>query len=200
MIGKLTGHIGGISPDGSVIVDVGGVGYVVRTPLFTLDTLRGSGEKEVSLFIHTAVREDAIDLYGFFAHEELQFFKQLMSVKGLGPKTALSILNVSDVGTLKRSIASGDATVLTKVFGIGKKNAERMVVELRDKLSTEAAAHGISVASSEGDGDVIEALMALGYRSDESRKALKDVGLDVVGTKERLSAALRHLGSNQKTH
>lgn len=193
MIGKLTGHFDGTSPDGSVTLEVGGVGYVVRTPLFVMDTLRATGGGVVSLFIHTAVRDDAIDLYGFSTHEELYFFKQLMSVKGLGPKTALSILNVADVGTLKRGIAGGDATVLTKVFGIGKKNAERMVVELRDKLSSEAVERGISVSSQEGDGDVIEALLALGYRADESRKALGGVGADIVGTRERLSAALKQL-------
>lgn len=192
MIGKLTGRLSGNGVDGMVLVEVGGVGYCVRTPLLALDILKNNGS-EVSLFIHTTVREDALDLYGFPTEEELQFFKQLMSVSGIGPKTALGILNVADVVSLKRAIAHGDAAALTKVFGIGKKSAERLVVELRDKLTAEASLKGISVSAGEGDGEVIEALMALGYRADEARTALKEAGGTSVN--ERLSAALRYLGA-----
>ncbi len=200
MIGKLTGKFGGTTPDGAALIDVGGVGYVVRTPLFTLDELRKSSGAGVSVFVHTAVREDAIDLYGFGTEEELAFFKQLMSVKGLGPKTALGVLNVADVATLKRGIAAGDASTLTKVFGIGKKNAERMVVELRDKLILEASKQGLAVGIPGGDSDVVEALMALGYRADESRLALKDIDAALVGTHARLASALKNLGSRAKSY
>ena len=130
MIGKLTGTLER-SEGGSIIVEVGGVGYLVRVPLATLALMPGS---LVSLHVHTAVREDAIDLYGFETAEELAFFKQLTSVAGVGPKTALGVLNVADVASLTRSIAAGDASALTKVFGIGKKSAERIVVELKDKI------------------------------------------------------------------
>ena len=194
MIGKLTGRLSGNGIDGMVLVEVGGVGYSVRTPLLALDILKNSGS-DVSLFIHTAVREDALDLYGFPTEEELQFFKQLMSVSGIGPKTALGILNVADVTSLKRAIAQGDASALTKVFGIGKKSAERLVVELRDKLTTEASLKGISVSAGEGDAEVIEALMALGYRADEARVALKEAGGSSVN--ERLSSALKYLGASK---
>ena len=153
MIGKLTGRLSGNGIDGMVLVEVGGVGYCVRTPLLALDILKNTGS-EVSLFIHTAVREDALDLYGFPTEEELQFFKQLMSVSGIGPKTALGILNVADVTSLKRAIAQGDAGALTKVFGIGKKSAERLVVELRDKLTAEATSRGVSVEAHEGEAEV----------------------------------------------
>jgi Holliday junction DNA helicase RuvA len=191
MIGKLTGRLSGNGTDGVVLVEVGGVGYCVRTPLLALDILKNSGS-DVSLFIHTAVREDALDLYGFPTEEELLFFKQLMSVSGIGPKTALSILNVADVASLKRAIAAGDSVMLTKVFGIGKKSAERLVVELRDKLTTEAAARGVAVGAGD-DAEVVEALMALGYRADEARRALKDAG--GVTVHERLAAALKYLGA-----
>jgi Holliday junction DNA helicase RuvA len=178
--------------NGEVLVEVGGVGYCVRTPLLALDILKHSGS-EVSLFIHTVVREDSLDLYGFPTEEELYFFKQLMSVSGIGPKTGLGILNVADVTSLKRAISQGDSNALTKVFGIGKKSAERLVVELRDKITSEVVARGFSVAPGETDTEVIEALMTLGYRADESRKALKES--EGATVQERLAAALKYLGA-----
>ncbi len=196
MIGKLTGRFDGTTPEGLAIIDVSGVGYAVRTPLPSLLSIQTSATPGISLFIHTAVRDDAIDLYGFPTLEELTFFKQLMSVSGIGPKTALGVLNVADVGTLKRSIAGGDAAKLTKVFGIGKKSAERMVVELRDKLADEMALSGTSFGGT-GDGEVIEALMALGYRADEARAAMKSAQKSIdaaASVQEKIGAALKHLG------
>ena len=196
MIGKLTGTFGGTTAEGAGVIEVNGVGYVARVPLFAVDRLRAGGV-EVSLFIHTAVREDAIDLYGFPTEEELLFFKQLMSVSGIGPKTALGILNVSDLQTLRRNIAAGDAGALTKIFGIGKKSAERIVVELRDKLALEQTARGEVGGGSSADTEVIEALIALGYSASEARSAIKDLPQELrAGTvNERLSAALKNLGS-----
>ncbi|MBX4191958.1 Holliday junction branch migration protein RuvA [Candidatus Parcubacteria bacterium] len=188
MIGKLKGTFDGTTPENAVLIDVNGVGYCVRVPLASALSMQGG--QPVSLFIHTAVREDAIDLYGFLSEEELSFFKLLTSVSGVGPKTAIGILNVSDIKSLKRAIAQGDNSALTKVFGIGKKSAERIVVELRDKLAGEKDS-GAPVGP---DGEVIEALMALGYRADESRQALKGLDVKLVGVKERLSAALKTLG------
>ncbi len=186
MIGKLTGRLSG-TKDGHVLVEVGGVGYVVRVPLST--TLpRG---KEVSLFVHTAVREDAIDLYGFLLEEELSFFRQLMTVSSVGPKTALSIMSVGDAQALKRTISSGDASALHKVFGIGKKSAERIVVELKDKVL--GTASPLAAGALGDDAEVVEALMALGYSAHESRAALKSAKGE--STKERLGSALKNLGS-----
>ncbi len=196
MIGKLKGTFGGTTQDGLCIIEVGGVGYAVRVPLAFVSSMRAASG-EVSLYIHTAVREDAIDLYGFSEADDLVFFKQLTSVSGIGPKSALGILNVAEAKTLKRSIAGGDTSMLTKVFGIGKKSAERIVVELRDKLMEESSARG-DVAGSGEDGEVIEALMALGYSASESRKALKEVPEETKGVHERLSAALKYLGSQRK--
>ena len=192
MIGKLSGTFGGTTEGGVALIEVNGVGYAVRVPLATLQELRVKKEKQISLFIHTAVREDAIDLFGFKTQEELAFFRQLTSVKGVGPKTALGILNVADVKTLTQSIARGDASALTKVFGIGKKSAERIVVELRDKLADEAQKRGEKGGSEEVE--VIEALMALGYSAQESRTALKGVASGVSGVHNRLAAALKNLG------
>lgn len=190
MIGKLEGTYAGTHPDGAAIIMVGGVGYVVYVPLAVLISLQAN--PKASLFIHTAVREEALDLYGLPTHEDLSFFKQLIGISGIGPKSALGIMNVADTPTLKRSIAAGDNSMLTKVFGIGKKSAERIVVELRDKLATQAAARGETVGIG-ADGEVLEALMALGYSALESRKALKEVEV-TGGVHERLSAALKSLG------
>lgn len=137
------------------------------------------------------MRDDAIELYGFPTAAELAFFKLLMSVSGVGPKTALGVLNVADIQSLKRSIALGDSSALNKVYGIGKKSAERIVVELRDKLAKDTANTAAAVAGS--DGEVVEALMALGYSAPEAREAIKELPKDAKGTQARLSAALRHL-------
>ena len=182
MIGKLTGTVEE-SRAGEALIDVDGVGYLVRVPL----SLELRAEAQAALYIYTAVREDAIDLYGFAVQEDLAFFKQLMSVSGIGPKTALGIMSVSDISSLQRAIRGGDASVLTKVFGIGKKSAERLVVELREKVGGSAADLG-----SGEDGEVVEALMALGYTAGESRAALKKSA--GKGVKERIASALKNLG------
>lgn len=188
MIGKLTGVFEGASVEGAGLVSVGGVGYAVRVPLSLVESTKAG--TTVSLYIHTAVRDDAIDLYGFATEEELAFFKLLTGVSGIGPKSALGILNSGDVAGLKRTIASGDASALHKIFGIGKKSAERIVVELRDKFGGQGVAVGT-------DAEVIEALVALGYRVEESRDAAKvsAAGGDV---RERLGAALKYLGSRSR--
>lgn len=195
MIGKLTGTYGGLMRDGSVIIDVGGVGYSVRVPSATIGALGREGSP-AALFIHTAVRENATDLYGFSTEEDLSFFKLLMSVSGIGPKSALGILNAADVPALKRAIAHGDASILTKVYGLGKKSAERIVVELRDRLEKEG--FGGSASSLSEDSEALEALEALGYRREEAREALGKAGAG-AGVREKLSAALKYLGSARAT-
>ena len=196
MIGKLTGRFAGTAGDGVALVDVHGVGYAVKVPAGTLLLL--SGSPEVSLFIHTAVREDAIDLYGFPTQNELNFFKPLCSVSGIGPKSALGVCDIADVPTLARAIARGDASALTKVFGIGKKSAERIVVELRDKMGETIKSDTSPVArANEGDSDVLDALMVLGYSAAEGRRALKEIRPDIVEMRSRLSAALQYLSGGK---
>jgi Holliday junction DNA helicase RuvA len=191
MIGKLEGRYD-TALEGAVVVMVGGVGYSVFVPLGVATSLKP--DSPVSLYIYTAVREDAIDLYGFSNQDDLAFFKQLIGVSGIGPKSALGIMNVADSKTLKRSIAQGDNSMLTKVFGIGKKSAERIVVELRDKLAEEHSKRGESLGG--GDGEVMEALLALGYSAAEARRAVKEVGA-VEGSQQRIAAALKYLGSGK---
>ena len=195
MIGKLTGQFGGTTLEESVVVDVAGVGYVVRVPAATRERCaKGQAGGGVSLFVHTAVREDAIDLYGFPTEGELSFFKQLMSVSGIGPKTALGIFDKAEVAGLERAIRASDMATLTNAFGISKKLAERLVVELRDKIKTATPAQDTPQADGKNnDAEVIEALMALGYSAQESRAALKDVA-PAEDMRERLGKALRNIG------
>ncbi|MDE2071387.1 MAG: Holliday junction branch migration protein RuvA [Patescibacteria group bacterium] len=190
MIGKLTGTFAGVSVEGTVLIDVGGVGYAVRVPLSLVQ--RFAPGATTALYIHTAVRDDAIDLYGFGAEEELAFFKLLTGVSGVGPKTALSILNTADIRGLERAIGLGDGQALHKIYGVGKKTAERIVVELRDKFAAGAAGQKGAPGT---DAEVIEALTSLGYRLEESREALKGLGEEGRGdVRARLGAALKRLG------
>lgn len=190
MIGKLTGVFAGMMGSGEALIDVGGVGYAVRVTL-EMGVHLAKNPAPTVLFIHTAVRDDAIDLYGFESDDELSFFRLLLSVSGVGPKTALQILNLAPLNALRGAVASGDATYLTKVSGIGKKSAARIVVELKDKLAKEGHARIVQ----EGDGDVIDALLSLGYRVEEAREAMKKIGNGTTETKERLREALKILGS-----
>jgi holliday junction DNA helicase RuvA len=189
MIGKLRGRFEGKATDGAALIEVGGVSYVVHATLFCLETL-ASHKGEVEVYTHMAVREDGMDLYGFPSPEDLSFFRMLLSVSGIGPKTALGVLNLADSRTLKNAIATGDTTYLTRVFGIGKKSAERIVVELKDKLAKE----GYGGKATAEDGDVLDALTALGYSADEARTALKAAAGE-EGQGERLRKALQILGS-----
>ena len=133
MIAQLNGEIASINGN-TIVLLVGGVGYKVNTTLETIKKVKESGSPTISIKTHLAVRETSLDLYGFLRNEELEFFEMLISVSGIGPKSAVAILNVADVETLKTAVSTGESSYLTKVSGIGKKNAEKIIIELRDKL------------------------------------------------------------------
>lgn len=190
MIGRLKGEYLGTTHAGEALIDVRGVGYVVRTTAAGFLSL-AQNPAEAVLLIYTAVREDAIDLYGFPSEEDLSFFKLLLDVSGVGPKTALGILNLAGVETLRSAIAAGDATYLTRVSGVGKKSAERIVVELRDKLAKEG--YGGEHGGRREDGDVLEALVGLGYSLEEARAALKSIPAEEVELESRVRSALKVL-------
>lgn len=167
MIGYLKGRV--IEHDlKSVILDVSGVGYKIFTNTAFLESKK---PEILEFWTYLAVRENALDLYGFVNKEELSFFELLITVSGIGPKSAMGILSVASVANLRNAISSGDTSHLTKVSGVGKKNAEKIVVELKDKLTGFEGGATVS-----GDVDVIEALKSLGYGERESREALKKVG------------------------
>lgn len=170
-----------------LVLDVGGVGYKVFVVLNVLEKVKNT--ESLSVWIHHAIRETASDLYGFETREELGFFELLISISGIGPKTALGILNVANIETLKQAVRSGNSAHLTKISGIGKKNAEKIVLELSGKLGV-----GLDGALNVSDeGDAIEALASLGYSQKEARDALREIPNDVVGTGERVKRALKHL-------
>lgn len=191
MIAHLSGKLI-YSSDRFIILEVSGVGYKVRVPMDTQRFLRKQEDKEVSLWIHTSVREDALDLYGFEHQSELDFFEMLIGVSGIGPKTALGILNLSPVNHLRQAIASGDTGALTKVSGIGSKGAQKIILELRDKMSGQGTDLGGTMLREERDA--IEGLVALGYGEREAREALKNISPDVKGTGARIKEALKKIG------
>ena len=190
MIGQLTGNIKDRS-DGEITLDVNGVGYLLRVTSDTFQKLAAT-ETPVTLLTHLAVRENALDLYGFLAKEELEFFKMLISISGIGPKTAIAILSIADVNTISSAIAEGNGAYLTKVSGIGRKIAEKIVLELRDKVG--ALEHDRTGGSLGEDADVLEALKSLGYGMREARDALKQIPKEAAGASERLKIALKILG------
>ncbi len=173
-----------------VVVTAGGIGYKVSTTQDTLDKLANVGEETTSFWTYLAVRENALDLYGFLTQETLSFFELLITISGIGPKTALSILNLASVKTLRSAIATGDPAHLSKISGIGKKNAEKIVLELKDKVE---GGNEEGDKEAQDESDVIEALKGLGYSERNAREALKKLDKKVTGTGEKVKHALKLL-------
>lgn len=192
MIAVLTGNI--LQKDLKyIVIDVSGVGYKVFCLLATSEKAI-IGEK-MTFFTHLSVRENALDLYGFTLKEELDFFELLVSfVSGVGPKSALGILNVASPATLRKAITTNDSGYLTKVSGIGKKTAEKIVLELKDKIIGNETENGVSALD---ESDVIEALKALGYSEKQIRETLKKIK-DVSDAGEKIKKALKILSGHEK--
>ena len=188
MIGKLTGILSDKNPP-QVLVDCGGVGYEVQVPMSTFYNLPATGEK-VSLLTHFVVREDAQILYGFESQAERSAFRELVKISCVGPRTALSVLSGMSVGELAQAITLQEAGRLTKVPGIGKKTAERLLLELKGKLGADIGMP--SGAAHEAQSDILQALLALGYNDKEAALALKALPAD-VGVSEGIKLALTAL-------
>ena len=178
---------------GKVIIEVNSIGYSVFVSENFLNDLKI--DTEVQIFTFQNVKEDALDLYGFKTLEELEFFELLISISGVGPKSALSVLAIAQLSDIKESIVRGDSGLLTKVSGIGKKIAERVVLELKDKLLKIGGAYDLSI-SANFSADEIDALMALGYSVTEARDALNQVGQEIKDSAERIRQALKKLSKN----
>jgi Holliday junction DNA helicase RuvA len=192
MISHLSGKL--IHTDGRyLVIDVHGVGYKVGVSAETHEKVKLNPE-HVSLWTHLVVREDALDLYGFVTQEELEFFEMLIGISGIGPKSALSILNLATISTIKKAISTGDSTYLTKVSGIGKKNAEKIVLELKDKLVV--MFDEAETGNAQSHSDSLEALKALGYGEREAREALKKVPKELTDTGECVKFALKILSKS----
>lgn len=188
MIGRLSGKLVAKRPP-TLLVDVGGVGYEVEAPMSTIFELPPVGEP-VSLLTHLVVRDDAHLLFGFRTEDERDAFRQLIRVSGVGARIALSLLSGMSVEELGRAVATQDVARLTRVPGIGKKTAERLLLELRGKLGAELDVAAAPVAG--GQADILNALISLGYSSAESQKALKSLPPD-VDVAEGIRLALKSL-------
>ncbi len=173
MIGRITGILVEKNPP-LVVVDVNGVGYEIGVPMSTFYHLPATGER-VSLHTQLIVREDAHLLYGFASDGERAAFRQLLKVSGVGPKVALGVLSGLSVGDLAAAVATQDPARLTKIPGIGKKTAERLVLELRDKLVAAGSISSVESAGTAAGNDVLNALLALGYNEREAAFAIKQL-------------------------
>jgi Holliday junction DNA helicase RuvA len=189
MIGRLVGTLAAKSPP-QVLVDVHGVGYEVDVPMSTFYHLPALGQP-VTLLTHFVVREDAQLLYGFGSETERGAFRELVKISGVGPRTALAILSGLSAADLAQAVTAQDAGRLVKVPGIGKKTAERLLLELRGKLGAELAPVA-GPAASDAQNDIVQALLALGYNDKDAKAALKSLPPD-VGVAEGIKLALRSL-------
>jgi len=186
MIGSIKGKISHKATN-FIIIETNGVGYKVFVPQVLMLTLKLN--QEISVVIHTYVREDQLTLYGFSTLAELEFFELLLTVSGVGPKSAIAIMSLAGIDMLKSAIASGDATVFKKVSGIGTKTAERVIVELKEKLKGEVGAMPVAQEHS----DAVDALLALGYSQQEAREALKVIPNNVKDLQAKVKLALKSL-------
>ncbi len=179
----------------AVVVENHGIGYNIRIPQSLLDSLLGIGQ-EVKIYTYTYVREDAMLLYGFLTRDDLNVFKLLLGVNGVGPKGALAILSVMTPDDLRFAVLADDDKTIAKAPGIGKKTAQKLIIELKDKLSLEDA-FALKSRNMARDGEVsseIQALVALGYSSGEAMKAVNTVDLTEEPTVEEiLKAALKQM-------
>lgn len=196
MIGRLSGIIIEKQPP-ELVVDVQGVGYEVSAPMSTFVNLPPLNE-QVSLYTHLVVREDAQLLYGFATIRERLLFRSLLKVNGVGAKLALTILSGSDVDSFARSVQEGDAASLTRLPGVGKKTAERLIIEMRDRLKEVGSAMGldeqITTNMPSADGarkEALEALIALGYKAAEADKMIRSFDAQGMTTEQIIRQALQ---------
>jgi Holliday junction DNA helicase RuvA len=187
MISRITGQII-YKADKFVIIEANNIGYKVfaTTELLSL----AKTEEQLKIWTYLAVRENALDLYGFADKKELDFFELLITISGVGPKTALNILNVANVDSLRKAISTGETAHLTKVSGLGKKMADKIVLELKVKIGS----YEETELGHKEEIDALEALKSLGYSHKEAREALQEIDENITSTSGRVKAALKHLG------
>lgn len=192
MIGRLTGTLSDKNPP-QVLVDCNGVGYEVDVPMSTFYNLPGLGDR-VTLLTHFVVREDAQILYGFGTPAERATFRELIKISGVGPRTALAVLSGMSVAEIAQAITAQEAGRLVKVPGIGKKTAERLLLELKGKLGADLGLPGGVSVANDDQADILQALVALGYSEKEAAASLKALPKDVSvsdGIKQALKALAR---------
>ena len=173
------------------VVDISGVGYKIFSHSGILEKIPENGQN-VKIWTHLYVREDSMDLYGFLNKEELEFFEILISISGIGPRSALGILEVAPVSSLKQAIVSEDETFFTKVSGIGRKTAQRLILELKSKLAKTVILE--KGGSFKEMGDAFEALVALGYRQSDVRRVLNELPKEMKSAEAKVKETLKRLG------
>lgn len=186
----------------AIVVENHGIGYNIRIPQSILDSLEGIGQ-EVKIYTYTYVREDAMLLYGFLTRDDLNVFKLLLGVSGIGPKGALAVLSVMTPDDLRFAVLADDDKTIAKAPGIGKKTAQRLIIELRDKLSLEdafdlksehVAVAAVNTGKQTARQEAVQALVALGYSSAEAMKAVNNVDMEEeLSVEELLKAALKQM-------
>ena len=194
MIYSISGKIAGKS-DRFAVVETAGLGLKISTSQRAIKALPAVG-LDTKLFCHLHVREDALDLYGFITPEELNFFELLISVSGVGPKSALAILDIDELKNLSAAIKENRPDLLTRASGIGRKTAERIVLELRGKVGGEHS--GLVVQKMESDVDLVETLSSLGYSKQQAKDVLARVDEKIIGIEDRLKAALKILSRGNR--
>jgi len=190
MIGRLQGRLIAKRPP-QIMLDVNGVGYEIDVPMSTLYQLPATGA-EVALHTHLIVREDAHQLYGFATEDERHVFRQLLKISGVGARTALAVLSGLSVAELHQTVAAQDTARFIKIPGIGKKTAERLLLELKDRLDVRGAAIQGAAVGAGNAGDIVNALLALGYNDREAAWAVKQLPSG-MGVTEGIRQALKHL-------
>lgn len=189
----MIGHLEGIiifKGERYVIVQTGGTGYKIFVPAAAQKDLKIN--EIAKLWTHLQVKEDALELYGFLHMAELEFFEMLIGISGIGPKSALGVLALAPVDTIKKAIAVGDTSYLTKVSGIGRKIAEKIVLELKEKMGFGKVLYGGQEL--QHDADILDALISLGYSAKDARDVLGKIPTNVSGREARLKEALKLLG------
>ena len=194
MIGSLRGIVASKAPP-QLVVDVNGVGYEIEAPMSTFYGLPAPGT-ELRLLTHFVVREDAQVLYGFATEQERRLFRNLLKVSGVGPKIALAILSGVSVEAFAQCVTANDVAALTRIPGVGRKTAERLVVEMRDRLgelggASTAVSGGVPTPAAGSEGEAFSALVALGYKPAEATRLIKAVGSDAGSTEELIRRALQ---------
>lgn len=199
MISFIRGRLAEVLAD-SIVVEAGTIGFQIYVPLSVVEALPGTGA-EVTIYTYMQVREDAMNLYGFLSRQDLDMFKQLIGVNGIGPKGALGILSSLRPDDLRLAIISGDAKAISKAPGVGTKTAQRVILDLKDKVSAQDILTSVESGSSPVDEsfkaagkEAVEALMALGYSNLEASKAVRQVSVTEQMTSEDvLKASLKYL-------
>lgn len=169
-----------------LLLEVGGIGYRIKASPSVLTTIRG--DEQAFIYTYHHIREDAEELFGFLSLHDLELFERLLNISGIGPKVALTILSIGSADTVKKAIMNGDLSTLTSVPGVGKKMAQKIILELKGQIVEEEQA-------APGDTDVLDALVGLGYSSNQARDAMKHIPKDISEPSDRIREALRILSN-----